>query len=496
MKKILQIGIIFFGINTYSQLAGSLDTSFGSGGKIITTFFTGADVAKSVAIQNDGKIIVAGNCENPQGDVDFGIIRYNVDGSIDDQFGNNGKVYYDITTTIATNLNDYPSKILLQANGKIVITGQTNNAQFALIRLNSNGTLDTTFGNNGKVIFFVGGNNVAYNAVMQNDEKIIMVGKGAGQNDSDFAIARINTDGSLDLDFSNDGKLNIDFGIYDEAHGIAIDSDGKIIVCGTKDSTTACMARLNPDGSLDNSFGVNGKAYFTAPGAEFMSIKVQADYKIIVSGIIGNDFLLTRYNPNGTIDNSFGVNGYYTFDIDNMSDDDLNSMIIQNDGKIVLCGRIYTGGQYYFCIVRCNPDGTLDTSFSYDGKQLTSFGTSWSMANDIICQNDGKLVVVGNYGEYFNSDFAIARYLGINNLSTNDFENKSSLNIYPNPVKNILHVNVLNLSANEYQILDLNGRIIFKGKITQEINNISTESLSKGMYILKVENLNTKFIKQ
>ena len=212
MKKLLQLGIIVFGINVYSQNAGSLDTSFGNGGKVITSFFTGADIAKSVAIQNDGKIIVAGDCMNTQNKTDFGIIRYNINGSIDTTFGINGKALFDVSNGIPLNYNDYVSKVLLTASGKILITGQKNNALFAIIRLNSDGTLDTTYGVNGSTTFSLGGSSIANSAIMQTDGKVVIVGENSGSSSSDFAIARINADGTLDLDFSNDGKTTVNFG--------------------------------------------------------------------------------------------------------------------------------------------------------------------------------------------------------------------------------------------------------------------------------------------
>ena len=501
MKKLLQLGIIVFGINVYSQNAGSLDTSFGNGGKVITSFFTGADIAKSVAIQNDGKIIVAGDCMNTQNKTDFGIIRYNINGSIDTTFGINGKALFDVSNGIPLNYNDYVSKVLLTASGKILITGQKNNALFAIIRLNSDGTLDTTYGVNGSTTFSLGGSSIANSAIMQTDGKVVIVGENSGSSSSDFAIARINADGTLDLDFSNDGKTTVNFGTYDNAKCVTIDNDGKILVGGSNGSTTACMVRLNSDGNIDNTFGTLGKVIFDLPsinGEVFGGINVQPDNKITISGEAGNDFLLVRYNQNGQIETTFGTNGFYKIDIDNNSEDNFNSMFIQQDGKIILSGETSTGGNYYFTLVRCNVDGTFDTSFSSDGKQLTSFGTNWSMANDVICQSDGKIIAVGNYGNYWEYDFAIARYLGTNNLNLNEFDKQNSLTIYPNPVKNNLQINLIdkNLANSKYQILDLNGRVITNENLSTETKVINVENLVNGLYLFKIKNISIKFIKE
>src|SRR5437764_12802977 len=235
---------------------GSLDTSFASAGKICFGFGAGQDYGHAVAVQGDGKLVVAGSS--------------------------------GLTNAIGGN--------------------------FAVVRYDTNNMLDSTFGMGGKVVTSIGSAEAVANAVkIQADNKIVLAGySGAGTN-HDFTLARYNPDGSLDSSFGANGIVITDFGLDDYGQGMVIQSDGKIVVVGyTAVSAGAngkfALARYNGNGTLDSSFGAGGKAITDiAPNAKAGAVSLQADGKIIVAG--GFPIKVARYNANGTVDSSFGTGG-------------------------------------------------------------------------------------------------------------------------------------------------------------------------------------------
>ena len=229
---------------------------------------------------------------------------------------------------------------------------------------------------------------------LQGDGKIVAVGGGdAGGGNLDFAIARYNSNGSLDTSFSGDGKLTTDFGGSEVANGVALQGGGKIVAVGVSGTGSFALARYNPNGSLDPSFSGDGRQTTdfgdddVATGAA-----IQGDGKIVVvgGGGGGDDFALARYNPNGTLDLTFSGDGKQTTDLG--GEDKANTVALQANGKIIAVGE---GGNGDFALARYNPTGTLDTSFSGDGKQTTPFA-GHDEAQGVAIQEDGKIVVVGH----------------------------------------------------------------------------------------------------
>jgi uncharacterized delta-60 repeat protein len=286
--------------------AGDLDTTFGTGGKVITDFPETDDEAFAVAIQPDGKIVVAGPTV-VDGAVDFGLARYKLDGSLDVSFGTGGKV-----TTDFSGSQSIATAVAIQRDGKIVVAGLTDAGgvpDFALARYNPDGSLDPTFGTGGQVTTdFSGGNDQAFGVAIQSDGKIVV----AGVATIDFALVRYNPDGSLDTRFGTGGKVTTDFsGDSDHAHGVAIQPDGKIVVAGTAGFAEFALARYNTDGTLDTGFRTDGKLTTDFSGGieQAHGVAIQPDGKIVVVGVAGEDFALARYNGDGTLDTSFSSDG-------------------------------------------------------------------------------------------------------------------------------------------------------------------------------------------
>jgi len=399
-----------------AQTAGTLDPTFGSGGRV-TTFFGGdglnGDNGRSVVVQKDRKIVVGGSTTNLDDTTDFALARYNSNGTLDATFGTGGKV----KTTFAN--FDFVGALALQSDGKIVAAGMTIvnfSPSFALARYNSNGTLDTTFGIGGRVITGFGGPAQAFAECVQADGKILVAGYAHLAEGWDFAVARYNSNGTLDATFATGGKKTIPFGTVSSAqvNGLAIQLDGKIVVAGAANLPTAgdfALARLNSNGSLDTTFGTGGKVVTNLGGNdEVFGVALQADGKIVAAGMTGADFVLARYNTNGTLDGSFGTSGKVVTDFGGPNEIALG-VAIRSDGKIVAVGRTFVSARTAFALARYNPDGTLDSSFGNGGKVSTNFtGSIGDQAYSVAIQPDGKAVAAGSAIVNLNTQFAVARY--------------------------------------------------------------------------------------
>jgi uncharacterized delta-60 repeat protein len=401
---------------------GDLDTSFGVGGKVITSIGTSIDVAYAQVIQQDNKILLAGKTLGVNS-FDIALVRYTSNGALDQSFGTNGKVITDI----GGRANE-AFAIELQADNKILVAGRTNDGSvnsFVLLRYNSNGTLDTSFGVNGIVITSFGEWNAGANSLkIQKDNKIILGGYTSFNTEQDFALVRYLADGSIDLSFGDNGYVQTDFNsTYNSIRAVAIQNDGKIVVTGKAD-TQMISARYSTQGVLDNNFGTSGFVT-TSTGDEESgdSVVIQNDGKIIVVGAITiyagiiNDFIVRRYLTNGQLDPSFGVSGIVQIDF-STNIDQAFSVTLQTDGKILVAGNADNGTNWDFGVVRLNSNGSRDSTFGSNGIVTTDFhpGVTGSdeYVGSIVVQKDGKIVIAGSSVTEGSLDFAIARYLGPN----------------------------------------------------------------------------------
>jgi uncharacterized delta-60 repeat protein len=334
-------------------------------------------------------------------------------GSVDLSFGNNGKVI----TSVGSG-NNYDPDIAIQPDGKIVVTGRSPNG-FTLIRYNLDGSLDASFGINGIVITLIGNSSTSKALVIQSDGKIVVVGTSRIIYE-DFTLARYNPDGSLDTTFDSDGMLTTDFGISDYAYDLAIQPDGKIVAVGSVQvggKTKFGAARYNSDGSLDTSFSEDGKVitFMNDDNDNAYSVKIQTDGKIVVAGnspgIFNHDIGIVRYNADGSLDISFDNDGrVFTF-LGNGSAKGI-AVEIQTDGKIVASAGRSINGKSEFVLVRYNLDGSPDFSFGKDGGAFTDFGESVNTSN-LTIQPNGKIIIIGAVytgGVSGSYKFALARY--------------------------------------------------------------------------------------
>jgi len=399
-----------FNLSTSLLADGNLDPMFGDGGTVTTDFGNSDDFGNTVVIQKDGKIVVAGTSDIELGQENFALARYNTDGSLDVSFGVEGKV-----TTSFGDFDDRGSAVVIQENGKVVVAG-TSDTDFAVARYNTDGSLDVSFGTGGLVTTDFGGSDGGDAVSLQKDGKIVVVGFSNAGGDNDFAVARYNTDGSLDSTFGTGGKVTTDFsGNGDFGLAVAIQKNGKIVVVGSSDigggNNNFALARYNTDGSLDTIFGTGGLVT-TSGTVSARAVAIQKDGKIVAAGLESGNFVTARYNGDGSLDTTFGTGGLVITDLGAL--DFIAAVAIQKDGKIVVAGDTDAGGgNVDFALARYNRDGSLDVTFnptgSLPGTVITDFGGSDS-GQAVALQKDGKIVVAGLAGGETN-DFAVARYV-------------------------------------------------------------------------------------
>lgn len=392
--------------------AGALDLSFGTNGQVFTSLATsGNSFINDLAIQADGKIIVAGQSVDDSNLVHMTVARFNPDGTLDSSFGSAGKSVINVTGTRP----DEATRLLLQPDGKILVGGVViqPTSDFALARLQANGKPDLTFGTSGIVTTsFSPQSGQILGLALQPDGKILAAGMASSFSgtSADIALARYRPDGSLDPDFDADGKVLTDVSPADFASSVFVLPDGKILVVGSIASHIALL-RYFPDGGLDTSFGDNGKKIDASSVAPKDAL-LQAGGTLLIAGALAGDFALARYDLAGNPDSSFGSGGTVVTDFAASSDFG-RSVAVQPNGKIVVAGDSSAGGGFgNFALARYNPDGTLDTSFSFDGKTLTDFNGGSDVAEAVAIAADGKIVVGGGVGDVSVTQFGLARYEG------------------------------------------------------------------------------------
>jgi len=395
-----------------------LDSSFGANGRVTTDFDGRNDVGTSLAVQSDGKIVVAGYSFNGSND-DVALVRYHADGTLDDSFGTGGRVTTDIGGS-----DDGAYSVAVQSDGKIVVTGYVSgsNLDIGLVRYHADGSLDHDFGIGGKVITDLGGFiDVGHSVAVRSDGKIVVAGDSFTGDDSDFVLLCYHEDGTLDDSFGTGGIVTTDFSSsQDRGRSVAIQSDGKILVAGisgTYPASDMALVRYDADGTLDDSFGTGGKVITDFGGSDdaSQSVVVQSDGKILVGGyslIVSYAFALVRYDEDGTLDSDFGTGGKVITPFG--GDYDLGqSVAVQGDGKILVAGysslRMNDEG---FALARYTASGVLDNRFGTGGKVITDFGSAYDVGRSLVLQSDGKIVVAGYSGSSPNCEFALVRYLG------------------------------------------------------------------------------------
>ena len=366
---------------------------------------------------------------------DFALARYRRNGSLDKSFGQRGQV------RTAFPLNAAATAVAVQPNGRIIVAGTIGSPrsalrQVALARYMPGGQLDKSFGRDGKVMTPLQARTVGVflgaALAIDGNGKIFVAATDdpSGSGPSRFAVARYNANGSLDRSFGQNGLATAGFGADAAvATALAIDSHtGQLVVAGyTFDSTNYALqgfalAEYTPDGSLDSSFGSNGEVTTTVGAASAAAaVAVQSDGRIVAGGSSFTDkslqirhFALARYTSTGALDPSFGSDGIVTTSFNN--DDDVADLTVEAHGAIVAAGStvIRRGSSFRFALARYTRSGGLDSSFGSGGRVTTAFGAGDDQGRAVVLEPNGKLVVVGEADGLRNgaSSFALARYRG------------------------------------------------------------------------------------
>jgi uncharacterized delta-60 repeat protein len=411
-----------------SAVPGDLDLTFHHDGKALTDFTAGRDRASDIAIQADGKIVVVGTANSRGSDARFAVSRYNAEGDLDTTFGGDGKVITNFSSHW-----DGASAVAVQPDGKIVVAGEAGwnesaahpDSTFAVARYESSGVLDATFSGDGKVMANISsGADFVFGVAIQPLDGRIVVAGGAGGSGGRIALARFHPGGALDATFNGDGRATLNVTAGDErVDDVVIQTDGKLVVAGTIDyfsnAARVVVVRFTAGGSPDPSFSGDGRTSKNLTpsfdGAFGLAIQ-PSDGKIVVVGQAGGgdhgEIALLRYQANGALDSSFaGGDGVALTNVTPRLDY-ADDVAIQSDGKIVAAGAVrYYGPDPRFLITRFSSTGALDPTFSGDGNVTTDFSSDRGGAYGVAIQgSDGKIVVAGASGASAGR-FGIARYL-------------------------------------------------------------------------------------
>lgn len=387
---------------------GDLDPSFGDGGTL-TTVFPGGSYANVVAIQQDGKIVAAGAAVGPSVTYEIAVARYETDGTLDTTFSDDGM----LTTPIAGG-GDEANAVALLPSGRIVVAGTDSRRRFALVRYLADGTLDPTFGNNGIVRTNVTrGDDILYDLVIQPDRKYVVVGS-VGPKAPRFALARYRRNGRLDGTFGDQGII-VSKHTWSVARATVLQPNDRILAAGY-DSSGIRLERYRPSGRPDLSFGSGGVVNHVEGEILPLAVALQDDRRIVVAGAwdifaVG----IARFMTDGSLDMTFGDGGMVHRSMSPGGEQAIKDLVIQGDGKIV--GVAHTGPHepgdsnvWQFVLTRYETNGTLDPTWGLDGEVITDF-PGGGFAAGAAAQADGNIVVVGGTGADGEDAFALARYL-------------------------------------------------------------------------------------
>lgn len=502
MKTYAFVLFLFLPIISFAQF-GILDSDFDADGIRLIRAANSPTRGFDVEVQPDGKILVCGWASLPSGSAAH-VTRLFPDGSLDNSFGFNGQT---VLLWNEANLEVY--NMALQDDGNIVLVGGIDGAETGqvVIRINgSDGFPDPSFGTDGFVLIPYTIVAYLYDVAIQSDGKIVAAGITA-ESDLDITVVRLNTDGTLDTDFSFDGKVVTDVNLADWAQGLVVGADGKITVAGSTEhpggNRNGLLVRYNADGTLDNTFGTNGKVELDVSTTvdEFHNLTTNGSGSIFAVGATSNpgyQFLIAKYTANGTLDNSFSFDGVVQTDFSN-DDDRAWDVTVQPDSRILVVGTA-TEGSDKLALARYTPEGLLDNSFGTGGKVLTSNGQNNELRS-VALQSDLKIVAVGTIidAQFNQRNAIVVRYTSGMNVGIGEVDAYiGSTLVYPNPITNSEVTVEYELNSDEtvsIELFDLSGKMIAQlqsaaaEKAGSYQKTLVLPRLSSGNYLL---NLNTE----
>jgi uncharacterized delta-60 repeat protein len=409
---------------------GDLDPSFSENGKQTTDFSGGDDASYALAIQGDGRSVVGGQTGQPGGDNDFALARYTTAGELDPTFSGDGRRVLDFQ---GTGGDDFVYDLAVQPDGRILAAGYTENPgdtriAFAVARFRSNGTLDPTFGGDGKVrTLFPEGPAYGYAVGIDSHGNIVVAGEveidpDSDPRDFDFGVARYHPNGTLDHSFGGDGLLTTDFDHgTDGGWDLAIQPNDRIVVAGwarPNEFYHFAVARYRTDGSRDGTFSGDGKLVVDVhPHVDnyALAVRLPPDGKIMVGGHItfnpaGGIIGLMRIRADGTLDPAFGENGLIENELGQGGGVYFEDMALQDNNKIVVTGELRGPTENWLFVARYAAGGGVDHSFGSNGLTRVKFGAAANAEGEAVeIQGNGKILAAGR--DNVSSGFAAARLL-------------------------------------------------------------------------------------
>jgi len=494
MRKIYALITIMqflLALTAAAQVPGTLDTTFNGTGKFIHDYGFQDNLSDVKVQPSDQKIVITGTAITTSFSGKLLVARLTTDGVFDTTFNGTGSL-------IIPDFNEsYGYECQIKSDGKILIAGAAADPQFqfsmVVLRVNEDGTIDSTFGTNGMVVPEIStGDDFANAMVEQPDHKIVLAGTAldsAARNEP--VVVRLNENGSIDSTFGVNGVVRIPVTEIDnELNAVVIQPDGKIVVSGHWDmgltsggqfDFDVIVARFNSNGSVDSTFGLNGMVLTSASIDNIddaFGMQLTADGNIVVSGFTTQpnytyDALLLQYDSTGTLDAGFGNNGIVIFD--NAVQDVAYDVELQGDGKILIGG---TSGGFFFddrdyLLARYNMDGSVDTTFGTNGFTLTTIYTGFDEANGMAIQQDGKIILAGKGYNGSQNDIAVTRHLNDFASGISEPITSGNMQVFPNPVLSGQVITITRESGfasnTSIGIYDLSGK---------EVGNITTSNLS------------------
>lgn len=487
MIKSYILTLMCFALYGYAeaQFLDGLDPSFANNG----IYLGDTGIIRKIFTQPDKKTIIVG-ADGQTSTSLCHIKRFKEDGSIDSSFANNGTFIPFIDGTI------YPIYYgCLQPDGKILLSSETQN-ELCLIRLKSDGSLDSNFGTNGLSFEYLGIWGSIISFAVQSNGNIVVCGRVVFSTD-ELMVARYLPNGTLDSSFGNNGavwSIGNNWGFtYPYLYDIAVMVDGRIVVGGSARIDAVndfCFTaiRFLPDGALDTTFNHTGVAYTKAnlPGLIYtQALLVQPDGKVFISGY-ADSLAIIRFDISGQLDNSFGTNGLVKLDPPGRTAE----MLIQPDGKIVLGGHLDT----CFALYRLWPDGSRDNNFGINGRVVTKLLNASNTLTDIALQPDGKLIAGGVYYQGNSiSKVMLSRYT-VNATSVFNIDLQNRITVYPNPAND--YISIQDDSRHHIRkasIYSIDGKHL-RSYHNSVFNKYSTDGLADGIYYLQLELTNKQSI--
>jgi len=417
-----------------AAVPGELDPRFGVGGTAMTEFPSSYSGARAVAVQADGRVVAAGFAHTDNSILqDVALVRYDPSGVLDPTFGDGGRVRTDFGGRF-----DDALAVAVQSDGRIVVAGSSSDGTgtvMAVARYTRDGRLDGSFDGDGMALVDFGGEAVARAVALQRDGKLVLAGwavrpLATGCCAADFALARLSPAGRLDRSFGRDGRVMTDFlpGIengQDTAGAVLVQGDGRILAVGSAiaggGSPDFGVARYRGDGSLDPTFGGDGRVStdFVGDRDEVRDLAVDPYGRVVVGGQSCQppgpfdevcDFALARYDASGRLDRRFGDHGKVRTDLGAVVGEGVRGLILQRDGRIVVAGDTQGPGGADVGLARYRPDGRLDLTFGSGGVVITSVSPATDEVGGLARGSADRLLVAGTTATAQSFGFFVSSY--------------------------------------------------------------------------------------